>query len=118
MTSPSAHDETAPDPLTQAIAAIQRQQFASTQPRSSQHTAPAQHWLLLGTSGCHLCDIANTMLTQLQTVTGVSYQPLDISELPEADMLALAMHIPIVVSAERYLCYPFSLLELQQLLVQ
>lgn len=40
-------------------------------------------WWLLGTSGCHLCDIAEQLITQLQAVQRVTYEPVDIADFSE-----------------------------------
>lgn len=72
-------------------------------------------WWLLGTSGCHLCDIAESLIHQLQAVMPISYQNLDIVRLDEPTMETFASQIPVVLTPTKRLDYPFSVLDLQQL---
>jgi len=73
-------------------------------------------WWLLGTSGCHLCDIAEQLLRQFQAVQPVSYQQVDIADFDEALMMEFATTIPVILTPSKRLNYPFSVLDLQQLL--
>lgn len=72
-------------------------------------------WWLLGTSGCHLCEVAKSRLKQLQAVTPVTYQWLDIVRLTDTDMAAFATQIPVLLTPNAQLNYPFSVLDLQRL---
>ncbi|WP_201619666.1 glutaredoxin family protein [Psychrobacter maritimus] len=74
-------------------------------------------WWLLGTSGCHLCDIAEQLLTQFQAVQPISYQHVDIADFDESMMMEFATTIPVILTPSKRLNYPFSVLDLQQLLV-
>ena len=74
-------------------------------------------WWLLGTTGCHLCDIAEQLLTQFQAVQPISYQHVDIADFDEALMMEFATTIPVILTPSKRLNYPFSVLDLQQLLV-
>ena len=74
-------------------------------------------WWLLGTSGCHLCDIAEQLLTQFQAVQPISYQHVDIAGFDESLMMEFATTIPVILTPSKRLNYPFSVLDLQQLLV-
>ncbi|WP_426222442.1 glutaredoxin family protein [Psychrobacter sp. DWR1-2-3] len=74
-------------------------------------------WWLLGTSGCHLCDIAEQLLTQFQAVQPISYQYVDIADFDESMMMEFATTIPVILTPSKRLNYPFSVLDLQQLLV-
>ena len=79
----------------------------------------AQHheqWWLLGTSSCHLCEVAEQLLTRLQAVQNVTYQNVDISEFDEDLMMRFATSIPVILTKNQRLNYPFSVLDLQQLL--
>lgn len=79
----------------------------------------AQHheqWWLLGTSGCHLCDIAAQLMARLQAVQPLSYQTIDIIEFDEDLMMLFATNIPVLLTQTQRLDYPFSVLDLQQLL--
>ena len=73
-------------------------------------------WWLLGTSGCHLCDIAEQLITQLQVVQRVTYEPVDIADFSEPLMMAFATTIPVILTPTKRLDYPFSVLDLQRLL--
>ena len=73
-------------------------------------------WWLLGTTGCHLCDIAEQLLTQFQAVQPISYQHVDIADFDEALMMDFATTIPVILTPSKRLNYPFSVLDLQQLL--
>lgn len=79
----------------------------------------AQHheqWWLLGTSSCHLCEVAEQLLTRLQAVQNVTYQNVDISEFDEDLMMLFATSIPVLLTKNQRLDYPFSVLDLQRLL--
>ena len=75
-----------------------------------------QQWWLLGTSGCHLCDDAENLLTRLQAVQLITYKKVDIANFDESLMLAFATSIPVLLSLDKRLDWPFSVLDLQQLL--
>ena len=74
-------------------------------------------WWLLGTSGCHLCDIAEQLITQLQAVQRITYEHVDIADFSEPLMMDFATTIPVVLTPTKRLNYPFSVLDLQQLLI-
>ena len=74
-------------------------------------------WWLLGTSGCHLCDTAEQQLTQFQAVQRIDYDYVDIADFDETLMLEFATTIPIILTPSKQLNYPFSVLDLQQLIV-
>ncbi len=74
-------------------------------------------WWLLGTFGCHLCDVAEQLLSQFQAVQPISYQLVDIADFDEALMMEFATTIPVILTPSKRLNYPFSVLDLQQLLV-
>lgn len=73
-------------------------------------------WWLLGTSGCHLCDIAEQIIAQFQAVQPVTYQYVDIADFEEALMMEFATSIPVILTPSQRLNYPFSVIDLQQLL--
>ena len=75
-------------------------------------------WWLLGTSGCHLCDVAAHLLAQFQAVQPVTYKDVDIADFDESLMMEFATTIPVILTASKQLNYPFSVLDLQQLLSQ
>ena len=76
----------------------------------------SQHCWLLGTTGCHLCDIAEGLMKQLSAVQPISYHYIDIADFDEKLMMQFATTIPVVLTATQRLNYPFSVLDLQQLL--
>ncbi|WP_367109472.1 glutaredoxin family protein [uncultured Psychrobacter sp.] len=76
----------------------------------------AQDWWLLGTSGCHLCEVAEQILKHLQAVEPITYRYVDIADFDEALMMAFATNIPVILTKDQRLDYPFSVLDLQQLL--
>ena len=76
----------------------------------------SNQWWLLGTSGCHLCDIAEQIITQFQAVQPISYQHVDIADFDEALMMEFATAIPVILTPSKRLNYPFSVMDLQQLL--
>lgn len=73
-------------------------------------------WWLLGTSGCHLCDIATQLLTQFQSVQPIAYKQVDIANFDESMMMEFATTIPVILTPSKRLNYPFSVMDLQRLL--
>ena len=73
-------------------------------------------WWLLGTSGCHLCDIAEQIIMQFQAVQPIAYKKVDIADFDESLMMAFATTIPVILTPSKRLNYPFSVMDLQQLL--
>ncbi len=74
-------------------------------------------WWLLGTSGCHLCGVAEQLLIRFQAVHPIEYQPVDIADFDEALMMTFATTIPVILIPTKRVDYPFSVMDLQQLLV-
>ena len=72
-------------------------------------------WRLYGTLGCHLCEIAESLLRQAQAVADIRWQSIDIAELPEQEMLKIADKIPVLVTATKTLNYPFSIMDIMAL---
>ena len=72
-------------------------------------------WRLYGTVGCHLCEIAESLLLQAQAVADIRWQSIDIAELPEQEMLKFADKIPVLVTANKTLYYPFSIMDIMAL---
>lgn len=73
-------------------------------------------WWLLGTSGCHLCDIAEQLMIQFQAVQPITYKTVDIADFSEPLMMEFATTIPVILTPTKRLNYPFSVLDLQQLM--
>lgn len=86
--------------------------------KSPNLSAYQDKWWLLGTSGCHLCDVAAQLLTQFQAVQPVTYHDVDIADFDESLMMEFATTIPVILTPSKRLNYPFSVLDLQQLLSQ
>ena len=72
-------------------------------------------WWLLGTSGCHLCLDAEQLMQQFQAVQPILYTKVDIADFDEALMMEFATTIPVLLTMDKRLNYPFSIVELQQL---
>lgn len=67
---------------------------------------------LLGTRGCHLCDVAEALLRQAGAARRVAWQYQDIA-LDEALVQRYGERIPVLLSADgRELGWPFSLLDI------
>ena len=73
-------------------------------------------WWLLGTSGCHLCEIAEQLMVRFQSVQPITYENVDIANFDEALMMEFATTIPVILTPSKRLDYPFSVMDLQQLL--
>lgn len=70
------------------------------------------NWRLYGTLGCHLCDEAEILLQQAQAVADFSFEKVDIADFPEAQMRQFADKIPVLVTPQKTLFYPFSLMDI------
>ncbi len=73
-------------------------------------------WWLLGTKGCHLCEVAEQRLVEFQSVVPVSYINVDIADFDEPLMMQFATQIPVILTQNARLDFPFSVLDLQNLL--
>ena len=72
-------------------------------------------WFLLGTMGCHLCDEVEEMLRLFCGVTPVDVQKVDIADLDNSLMMQFATLIPVILTKDHQLSYPFSIVDLQTL---
>lgn len=90
-----------------------RADIIAAMPNLAQHH---EQWWLLGTSSCHLCEVAEQLLIRLQAVQNITYQNIDISEFDEPLMMRFATSIPVLLTNNQRLDYPFSVLDLQRLL--
>ncbi len=72
-------------------------------------------WWLLGTSGCHLCEIAEQLMVRFQSVQPITYENVDIADFDEDLMMQFATTIPVILTPSKRLDYPFSVMDLQQL---
>lgn len=98
----------------ETIAALRERMIAAL-PRLASDDIHQQAWLL-GTTGCHLCEVAESLMSQLAAVQPVTYHYIDISDLNETLMMDFATTIPVILTPTQRLNYPFSVLDLQQLL--
>lgn len=112
VNNPNDHAESETDhPIS--IQAL-RQQIIATIP-SLNHPENRDTWWLLGTTGCHLCGVAEDILSQWQAVQPITYQHIDIADFDEPLMMRFATTIPVIMTPTQRLDYPFSVLDLQQL---
>lgn len=72
-------------------------------------------WTLYGTTDCHLCDQAEALLMQCGAAYPIAWQHLDIADLPEDTMMQLADNIPVLVTTQATLYWPFGLGDLAKL---
>jgi hypothetical protein len=66
---------------------------------------------LLGTSGCHLCDLAEALLVQCLDMSKVEVELIDIAD--DEDLIALyGIKIPVLrcTQSQKVLCWPFDAL--------
>ncbi|VEG13628.1 Uncharacterised protein [Moraxella cuniculi] len=82
-------------------------------------THAAKTWYLLGTDGCHLCQIATQTVNQALSIitnppTLATLDLSDSSDLLLVDMLGSS--IPILIANNRLLCYPFGLMDITQII--
>lgn len=70
---------------------------------------PKRQLELLGTSGCHLCDEAQTLLAQCLDFTQVQVTLVDIADADELVQL-YGLKIPVLRCCESntLLCWPFD----------
>lgn len=93
-----------------------RQDIMSQMPRLN-GIEKRHRWWLLSTAGCHLCDVAQALLAHFSAVEPIEYEYIDIANFDESLMMQFATTIPIILTPTQRLNYPFSVLDLQQLLL-
>lgn len=71
-------------------------------------------WQLYGTLGCHLCEQAEQLIQQFSQTRIIHLKQIDIAELSNPLMNQWAARIPVLVTAQVTLNWPFSLLDLMQ----
>ena len=78
---------------------------------------PKRQLQLLGTSGCHLCDLAEALLVQCLDLSQVEVELIDIADTHDhyvdegEDLLALyGVKIPVLrcLDSQKVLCWPFD----------
>ena len=73
-------------------------------------------WYLIGTDGCHLCDSAWQMLQTAQNLRPVSVYLLDLADSTDVRLIdVLGDKIPVLLTPQKLLCYPFGLLDITTL---
>ncbi|UNU73626.1 hypothetical protein LU293_01565 [Moraxella nasovis] len=74
-------------------------------------------WYLIGTDGCHLCQIASELLAQTATIQNLPpIQTLDLVDCQSVPIIdSLGVHIPILITPTRLLCYPFGMMDILSL---
>ncbi|WP_227674578.1 glutaredoxin family protein [Psychrobacter jeotgali] len=102
-------------PGTQSSAKALRAAIIKAMPSLSESNKK-QEWWLLGTSNCHLCEQAEALMKRFQAVQPITYQHVDIADFDETLMMAFATTIPVILTENKRLNYPFSVMDLQQLL--
>lgn len=89
-----------------------RQQLIQVYP-----TLSADDWYLIGTDGCHLCEKIEQELTIIKNSYHMpNIKLLDVLELPEPLLTRLAAYIPILVTDDKILNYPFGMMDIIELL--
>lgn len=80
-------------------------------------TLQADTWWLFGTDGCHLCETVQKELTLIKKSYAISpIQIVDIIDLNESLLTAMATHIPILITPKAVLNYPFGMMDMIGLL--
>lgn len=69
-------------------------------------------WQLYGTLGCHLCENAKNLLIQAQSVADFDWQSVDIADFDNPLAHEWADKIPVLVTPNRTLFYPFSVMDI------
>lgn len=75
-------------------------------------------WYLIGTDGCRLCDVAESIYYQATLTNSLpKLYTLDLADIKEPDPLmdTLGMMIPIILTPSRLLCYPFNVMDIAHL---
>lgn len=81
--------------------------------------ADDKSWYLLGTDGCHLCDHAKALIkTAAQSYPLPTVIVLDLADAIDERLVdLLGKHIPILLTKQQMLCYPFGLMDITQLVM-
>lgn len=73
-------------------------------------------WGLVGTDGCHLCETVQGVYALLSQRFDVPKLALvELLELPMGAVNELAVRIPVLVTPDALLVYPFGLMDMQGL---
>ncbi|MDO4699511.1 MAG: hypothetical protein Q4A69_02335 [Moraxella sp.] len=77
------------------------------------HLAPSRQWYLIGTEGCHLCQLAWQMLHASNTAHDIMY--LELTDSTDVVIDHLGWLIPILLTPKGLLCHPFGIMDIVQL---
>lgn len=76
------------------------------------------NWYLIGTDGCHLCDVTKSIVEQASCLGSLPIlHYLDLAEANDASLLvdSLGVMIPVILTPSRLLCYPFGVMDVVNL---
>lgn len=77
-----------------------------------------KNYILYGTLGCHLCDDAEQLLLQAQSVLPITWRTIDIA-LDQNLVTKYGASIPVLTNEEgQGIHWPFSLLDIYQLQIK
>ncbi|ELA08698.1 hypothetical protein MOMA_09071 [Moraxella macacae 0408225] len=69
-------------------------------------------WQLYGTVGCHLCELAIAELTKAQKIADITWEYVDIATFDNPLTHAWSDKIPVLVTQNHTLFYPFSVMDI------
>ena len=78
-----------------------------------------QGWYLLGTEGCHLCHNIQAIIEHALAMTAVPivFRVLDLADSQDEALIdALGVYIPILLTQDQMILYPFGLMDVMNLL--
>ena len=78
-----------------------------------------QGWYLLGTEGCHLCHNTQAIIEHALAMTAapIVFRVLDLADSQDEALIdALGVYIPILLTQDQMMLYPFGLMDVMNLL--
>lgn len=78
-----------------------------------------QGWYLLGTEGCHLCHNTQAIIEHALAMTAapIVFRVLDLADSQDEALIdALGVYIPILLTQDQMILYPFGLMDVMNLL--
>lgn len=78
---------------------------------------PTNKCYLIGTEGCHLCDELWQLIktTRPHLINGLDIDYLELTDASSVLIDNLGVLIPIFLSPQKLLCYPFGMMDIMQL---
>ena len=76
------------------------------------------NWYLIGTDGCHLCDVTKSIIEQASCLGSLPIlHNLDLAEANDTGLLVdtLGIMIPVILTPSHLLCYPFGVMDVVNL---